>query len=265
MLHGFGGDALFQWYPQMRALSRRYRVIAPDLLWFGASHSRARDFSVRHQAVAVNRLLDSLGVQRAHVIGLSYGGIVTHELLAQAPDRFDRAVLISSPGRAFVADDKKGELASLGAESVEDVLLPRDPESLKRLMSLAYYDTPWVPRFVARQVVERFYAPRRTEQIEMLNNIEAHTHQHRSQHPPPRHETLIVWGEHDRIFPESAAWRLQRELGEHAHVCVLSDAAHAPHLERDREATQLVLGFLGDGRVECAGRSVEMPRASNAR
>ena len=42
LLHGFGGDALFQWFPQMRAFSDRYRVIAPDLLWFGGSHSQTQ-------------------------------------------------------------------------------------------------------------------------------------------------------------------------------------------------------------------------------
>lgn len=51
--------------------------------------------------------------------------------------------------------------------------------------------------------------------------------------------------------------RLQRELGEHAKVCVMGKAAHAPHLERDRDATKLLLGFLLDGRIECPGRSAE--------
>jgi len=259
LLHGFGGDALFQWFPQMRALSEQHRLIAPDLLWFGDSHSQTRDFSVQYQANAVNRLLDELGVERAHIVGLSYGGIVTHELLAQAPERFDRVVLVSSPGRAFVADDKTEDLKRLGADSAQDVLLPRDHESLKRLMSLAYHDPPWVPRFAARQVVARFYAARRTEQVALLNGIEAHTQRHRSEHAAPQNDTLIVWGEHDRIFPESAAWRLRRELGEHARACVLENAAHAPHLERERDVTPLLLGFLAEGRVECAGRTTELP------
>lgn len=258
LLHGFGGNALFQWYPQVRELSQHYRVIAPDLLWFGMSRSEHADHSLEHQARAVVSLLDHEKVDRAHIVGLSYGGLVTHEVLARDPERFDRVVLVSSPARAFHADDKKEVLAELGVASASDLLLPQDHNGVERLMALAYADPPWVPRFVADDIVDHFYAPRRPHHVAMLDAVPSSTAAQRSAFAAPTHDTLIIWGDEDRVFPERAAWRLAKELGEHAHVCVFSDSAHAPHLERTDDVNRLVVGFLGGQGVTCIGRSVEV-------
>lgn len=264
LLHGFGGNALFQWFPQIQALSADYTIIAPDLLWFGGSYSDDPDYSVRHQARAVLRLLDYEGVELAHVAGLSYGGMVTHQLLAIEPDRFERVALLASPARAFHADDKRELMAELGVESVDELLLPRTHEELRRLLSLAYFKAPRVPRFVSRQVVERFYTDRRPQQVRMLDSVESSTQQLRASYGIPEHPTLIIWGAQDRIIPERAAWRLHGELGAETRVCILDRAAHAPHLDRKRRVSGLLLTFLGGQRVECRGRSVPLPPAPSS-
>lgn len=258
LLHGFGGNALYQWYPQLQALSEHYRVIAPDLLWFGESHSQYADYSLEHQARAVSLLLDYEKAHRVHIIGLSYGGLVTHEVVARDPERFDRVVLVSSPARAFHADDKRDVLADFGVATASDLLLPEDHAGVERLLSLAYADPPWVPRLVANDIVDQFYAPHRRQHVSMLEAVPASTASQRAAFEVPTHETLIIWGQEDRVFPERAAWRLARELGERAHVCVFSDAAHAPHLERTDDVNRLIIGFLGGQGVRCIGRSVEV-------
>lgn len=261
-LHGFGGNALFQWSPQLEALAAHYTIVAPDLLWFGGSHSREPDYSVRHQAQAVLRLLDHEGIELAHVVGVSYGGMVTHQLLAAQPERFERVVLLASPARAFLADDKRELMAEVGVESVDELLLPRTSEDLRRLMSLAYFKAPRVPSFVSRQVIERFYTDQRPQQVRMLESLESSTRQLRGTYGVPEHPTLIVWGAHDRIFPERAAWRLHGELRGDTQVCVLDKAAHAPHLHRKRRVSRLIMTFLGGQPVFCRGRTVPLMPAS---
>ncbi|MEZ4382326.1 MAG: alpha/beta hydrolase [Nannocystaceae bacterium] len=244
-LHGFGGNALWQWYPQLREFADDYHVIAPDLLWFGESASRREDFSIQHQAQAVRSLLAFHGVERFHLVGLSYGGMVSHEVIGQEPAAVERVVLVASPARAFLADDKKPVLAELGVTSVTDLLLPQTPDDLRRLMRLAYHRPPWVPRWLGRQVIDEFYAPRRREHVAMLNSVEANTNVHRATYAvPPNHPTLIIWGSEDKVFPTAAALRLKAELGDNAHLCVFDEAAHAPHLERKRDVIPLMRAFL---------------------
>jgi pimeloyl-ACP methyl ester carboxylesterase len=132
------------------------------------------------------------------------------------------------------------------------LLLPRDADGVRRLLALAYYDPPWVPDFVARQVVSQFYEPHRAEHMQLLDAVEANTAEHRTQYVlPPAQPTLIVWGRADRVFPEKAARRLRAELGDRSQLCVFEKAAHAPHLERGRDVTPLIHEFLTGTQTGC--------------
>lgn len=251
LLHGFGADALWQWYPQLRALSAHYRVIAPDLLWFGGSRSDTLNYSIEHQAHAVHKLLDHLEVERVHIFGLSYGGMVADTLVASDPALVDRVVLVSSPARAFHAQDQEPLLHRYGVDSMEDLLLPQEPADVKRLLRLAYSDPPFVPRFIRRQIVDKFYMPQRSHQLRLLHRVETDTQALRTRNAASQHDVLVLWGLDDEIFPTLAAQRLTGTLGARAHLCVFDNAAHAPHLEQAQAFNKLALAFLADGQVEC--------------
>lgn len=79
-------------------LGQRYRAIAMDTLGFGDS-ARAADGSVsieRWAGVAI-KLLDHLGIERAHVVGHHTGGVIAVEMAATRPDRVLGLVLSSTP------------------------------------------------------------------------------------------------------------------------------------------------------------------------
>src|SRR6185503_2959995 len=86
MIMGFGGDHL-AWGFQVPALSARYRVIAFDNR--GAGQSRVPDvpYLTRMLADDAVGLLDALGVERAHVIGASMGGMIPQEVALGHPGR----------------------------------------------------------------------------------------------------------------------------------------------------------------------------------
>ncbi|MCR9159975.1 MAG: alpha/beta fold hydrolase [Nannocystaceae bacterium] len=251
LLHGFGADALWQWHPQIRALAKQYRVVAPDLLWFGESSSDDPTYSIEHQARAVLALLDHEDVDTVHLVGVSYGGMVAHEVMGQAPGRVERVILVASPARAFLVADKEEVLAEYGAASVEDLLLPQTPAELRRLMSLAYQKPPRVPKFVAQGVLDRYYRPHRPNHLELLRAVEDNTKVHRTRFQAPPHPTLIIWGEYDRVFPKKAAFRIHEELGGRSTLCVFDDAAHAPHLERADDVIPMMQRFLRGDALEC--------------
>ena len=79
-------------------LSRRYRVIAPDLPGFGASSHDVPDYSFRAHARYVLELMDALGIHDAHVVGFSMGGGVVLSMADIAPRRVDSITMLSAIG-----------------------------------------------------------------------------------------------------------------------------------------------------------------------
>ncbi len=86
MIMGFGGDHL-AWAFQVPALSGRYRVITFDNRGAGQSSVPDEPYSTRMMAEDAVGLLDALGVERAHVLGASMGGMVAQEVALNHPRR----------------------------------------------------------------------------------------------------------------------------------------------------------------------------------
>ena len=84
-LHGHSFDRR-QWQPQVKALERRYRVIRYDLRGYGRSTQPQEGKTFLH-AEDLRQFMDALGVQRAHLVGLSLGGFVVTDFIALHPER----------------------------------------------------------------------------------------------------------------------------------------------------------------------------------
>ncbi len=97
LLHGSpGGRGDFEHVAP--ELARHYRVIVPDLPGFGASERDLPDFSIRVHARYVLELLDSLGIDDAHVVGFSMGGGVALGMADLAPRRVRSITMLSAIG-----------------------------------------------------------------------------------------------------------------------------------------------------------------------
>jgi 3-oxoadipate enol-lactonase len=87
LIHGHPFDRTL-WQPQLTALRSDFRVVVPDLRGFGQSPVTEHLVTMRELAVDVEELLATLGIERAAVVGLSMGGLVTMELAASQPERY---------------------------------------------------------------------------------------------------------------------------------------------------------------------------------
>lgn len=90
------GTDLHMWDGQTAALSEHFRVLRYDARGHGASSVPAGPYSLARLGEDVIELLDSLGVQRAHFLGLSLGGFVGQWLALNAPQRIERLVLANT-------------------------------------------------------------------------------------------------------------------------------------------------------------------------
>jgi len=87
-VHGvfIAGDA-FKTLVEQPVLADRYRLITYDRRGYGGSAAAPKPFALRKNGDDLERLLDGLGVDRAHVVGHSSGAMVAIQLAIQAPDR----------------------------------------------------------------------------------------------------------------------------------------------------------------------------------
>ncbi len=126
LVHGFTNTAdIWSANRILQDLARNYRVIAFDMRGHGKSdkpHDPAR--YGREMGLDVVRLLDHLGVQRAHVVGYSLGGHVVSQLLTLRPERFLSATLIAGSGR-FGWDTVQAREAEQDASEIERECISR--------------------------------------------------------------------------------------------------------------------------------------------
>jgi 3-oxoadipate enol-lactonase len=87
------GATLGMWDPQFPELANRFRVVRYDARGHGDSPEPQGPYTLEELGGDVLALLDRLGVDRAHVCGMSIGGLVGMWLAAHAPERIDGLVL----------------------------------------------------------------------------------------------------------------------------------------------------------------------------
>ncbi|KAL6657611.1 hypothetical protein ACP70R_005391 [Stipagrostis hirtigluma subsp. patula] len=250
LLHGFGPPATWQWRAQVGPLSRRFRLLVPDLLFFGGSRTAAQGArSEAHQAEAVAKLVAAVAPPgaRVSVAGTSYGGFVAyHVARLLGPGAVGRVVIASSDLLKADADDR-ALLRRAGADRVEDVMLPRTPERMRQLLQLAYHrPRRFTPAFVLRDLVQYLYSEGVKEKEELIKGINL-GNRDKFQLTPLGQEVLVLWGEHDQIFPIEKAFEVARKLGPNARLEVLKNTGHMPQEEDPKRFNEALLNFLLPG------------------
>ena len=140
LIHGLG-YARWGWEPVVEPLARSFDVLLFDNRGIGGSDAPTGPYTAAQMAEDAVQVLDEAGVERAHVVGTSLGGMVAQELALGWPERVERLVLASTtPGgaQAFPMPQRTVELMAAGAslrEYVENALEPDPcPELVDRIL-----------------------------------------------------------------------------------------------------------------------------------
>ena len=215
LLHGLAGSGAW-WKRNMPALSSAFRVMAIDLPGFGSSHPDAR-LILDEAPAQVAALLGDLGVERAHVIGHSMGGLVAGALAADYPERVDRLVLVDA-----------------GFLSLDPILRHRITGPLRTLP----WTSPTILPILLRDAVRA--GPVRMARVtaELLRKDWRH------KLPAITAPTLVVWGEHDRVCNLHIGERIAATVPG-ARLVVIPGAGHNPMWEKQAAFDREVLHFLG--------------------
>ncbi len=243
LLMGFGASVEWQFHPNVRALAKHRRLIVPDLVHFGGTTARGTENTIQLQVDVMIELLDHFGIEQADVGGLSYGGFVALGLTQQHRERVGRTILIASPGHAMQPADYDAMCGRFDVDCMSEVLMPHGPEGVTTLMQIAWHSPPWIPKRLLGQVHTHLFSDRVEHKRALLADLVG-LFEERPEYVEPPGPVLLVWGEHDAIFPVEVGHRLRRMLGARAQMTVLRKAAHAPQLEHPRRFNRAVSDFL---------------------
>jgi pimeloyl-ACP methyl ester carboxylesterase len=90
---GIGYDATLWTLAQVPALSQRFQVVIFDNRDVGRSSKAVAPYTIADMADDVAALMDALAIERAHLLGLSMGGMIAQEFALRHADRLQRLVL----------------------------------------------------------------------------------------------------------------------------------------------------------------------------
>lgn len=223
LLHGFLFDSR-AWKPQLEDLSSDFTVIAWDAPGAGRSADPPEPFRIGDWAACLTGLLDVLGIRRAHVVGLSWGGLLAQELY-----RHDRARVLS----LVLADTYAGWRGSLAAATAEERLAACLRDSTLPAEELVSRYLPGMHGAAATQQVREELATIMSDfhpagfRLMARSLAESDT---RDLLPQIRVPTLLVWGASDVRSPVSVAGELEK-LIPGARLVVIPEAGHLSNLE----------------------------------
>lgn len=245
LLHGFGASGIWQWAKQISVLSEKFEIFMPDLIFFGESSSEKKDRSEIFQAECVLKLMDSFGIQKFDIAGISYGGFVAYRIATLQAARVRKLILVDS-GIMVRPNEHKKMLKRWKVENVKKLLLPETSEGVWKLNEVSYYK-PWpIPHFILRDALEVMFRTRVEEKKELLDELEKYVHNPPDPYPIPEQEILIVWGENDEIFPVSIAERMHEHFGARSRLVVIKKSCHFVNSEKPQEFNSALINFLED-------------------
>jgi 3-oxoadipate enol-lactonase len=231
------GTDLSMWEPQMPSLRERFRVVRYDLRGHGGSDVSPGPITVDRLGQDVVDLLDALGIERAHVCGLSVGGLVSIWLAARHPDRLDRAVLGAAAARIGTAElwqSRADAVRAGGMAAVVDIVMTRFFSERFRTER---------PDVVARVAQGLAATPPEGYAAACLALRDADLRAEVARIAAP---SLVVVGREDPATPVAEAeWLHARIPG--SELVVLEDAGHLCNLEQPERFTDAVVGFLSEG------------------
>jgi 3-oxoadipate enol-lactonase len=237
MIQGLGADKHLCDLQRL-ALAPWYRTVALDNRGAGRSDKPHGDYSLEQMADDAIAVLDAVGIERAHIVGASMGGVIAQLIALRHPDRVRSLTLACTacqhhPWRRellseWVEISQTRGMAAMTAAAAPWVIGPR---SLRRL-------TPavgWMGPLALSRPLHAFAG-----QVAAILAVDDNLADRLTELAAP---TLVIVGNQDVLTPRGDS-ELLAELIPNCELAVISGAAHGFMIEHFSTFNRLLLGFL---------------------
>lgn len=245
LMTGLGGSCRGWLALQVPEFGRRHRCVIYDHRGVGESQDPGGPFASADLADDAARLLDALGLERAHVLGAFMGGMVAQELALRHAARVDRLVLVGTWARP---DAKRRMLLEKWKAMLGHGLAPEVIAWERMLWTLSdetLEQDDLVQPMLQGYLRDRLPLPEDlfARQCDACLGHDALKRLSAVQRP-----ALVVCGQQDGLTPPRLARALADALPD-GHLVTIPNAAHLVMAEAARRFHEIVLQFLADERT----------------
>ncbi len=243
LLHGFSSDKN-DWVRFVRYLPEKYRIIALDLPGHGENvQTRLERYDPSSLSHGIADIINSLGIDRFHLVGNSLGGLVSKLYVLEHPEKIISLGLFDSAGVTPPVPGDFYEALEKGNNPF-DIKTKADWEVLK---TYAFFDPPFIPWPMDNVMVNKrilkntFYQkmfkavtehPALTDpqfQVNMLQSLSM--------------PVLVIWGDKDRILNVSSV-EVYSKYVKNLQTFIFKDCGHVPMIERPKETARHYAQFI---------------------
>lgn len=251
LIMGLAADSQ-AWMFQIPDFAKQYRVIAFDNRGVGRSSKPAGPYTIHEMADDTVGLLDALKIEKAHVVGVSMGGMIAQELVLRNPERVRALVLACTypepdadieRTRTFTVEQFGGSVDASGGIHV-DLKALNPMMFLQQLLpnvfnqSFIEKELPKLMQVFSGALQYGFSMEAILGQVGAVMTHKATDRLHRIESP-----TLVITGDADRLVPPASSDILAREIP-NAKLVKIPGGSHGFNFETPQLFNDAVLDFL---------------------
>ena len=237
MIQGLGASKN-AWNLQRIAMATRFRIISFDNRGAGRSDKPTEPFTLEQMADDALAVLDAAGIETAHVVGASMGGVISQIVAVKYPHRVRSLTLVCTACRnhpwrqellqswAKTAEEKG--MIEVGKEAAQWVMSPR---SFRRLVPAFTWMGPLAALRPRHSFVSQIDAILNTREdlVDQLSTITA--------------PTMVIVGNQDVLTPRGDSEEIAERIP-NAELVVISGAAHGLMMEHSSTFNKILIEFL---------------------
>jgi pimeloyl-ACP methyl ester carboxylesterase len=242
LIMGYGGSSAW-WFPQVPVFSRQYRVVAFDNRGTGQSDKPDIPYTMEMMAGDLNGLLEVIGVDAAHIFGVSMGGMIAQHFALNYPKKAISLILgcTMCGGQHSITPDTEAMSALFDMERMQR----QTPEEMMRELLPFLFSQEFIDS--NRVFIEQFIA-KTTEYVTPLHSYVSQAaaiggHDTYERLPEIKAPTLVIAGDSDRLIPVENSRLLASRIPQ-AELVILKKMGHGFNLEAEDAANKAVLRFL---------------------
>jgi len=237
-LHGWP-DSWFSFSRVAPELPSSWRLLLLDQRGFGESDRPEHGYSIDDLAADAAAFLDAVSVERATVIGHSFGSFVARRMALAYPDRVARLILI---GTGWLASNPVTREVQTSLTDLDDPI----PEGFARDFQTGTAHAPLPADFFDRIIAESLKLPARLWREALKGLLEYDDVQGLDRIEAP---VLLLWGEHDALFPRDDQDRLAAAIPD-ASLVIYRQIGHCPNWECPEQVAADIRGFVARHRQQ---------------
>lgn len=244
LIRGLGSNA-DHWYCQVPAFSEHFKVITFDNRGIARSGSSSASLTMALMTEDVIGLMDFLKISRAHLFGISMGGMIAQQIAIQHPLRVAGLVL----GCTHCGGDRVVRMVGPGPSIRPEELYSDEPDAAEKALKLLFADATIVEK---QEIFTRYLetSARYPPDIEILKQQREAVQTHDTWEDLPRIQspTIILAGDQDRLVPADNA-RLLLQRIPNATLEIISGGGHQFIIEQPDITNKIVVEFLKTCRI----------------